>query len=61
MERGCCIKQFDADYLFTNRLEVDFDKTAQAPLFEKFLEEVTCGDQLRKRTLETSYEKSSLN
>ena len=52
MERGCCIKQFDENYLFTNRLEVDFDRNAQAPLFEKFLEEVTCGKQLRKRTLE---------
>lgn len=52
VEKGCYSKQFDEGDLFTNRLEVDFDKTAQAPLFEKFLEEVTCGNQLRKRTLE---------
>lgn len=52
VEKGSCSKHFNGDYLFTNRLEVDFDKTAKAPLFEKFLEEVTCGNQLRKRTLE---------
>lgn len=52
VEKGSCCKQFDKNCYFTNRLEVDFDKTAKAPLFEKFLTEVSCGKECRKRTLE---------
>lgn len=52
VEKGSCCKQFDKNCYFTNRLEVDFDKTAKAPLFEKFLTEVSCGNECRKRTLE---------
>lgn len=52
VEKGSFCKQFDKSCYFTNRLEVDFDKTAKAPLFEKFLEEVSCGNQYRKQTLE---------
>ncbi len=49
---GSFRKQFDKSCYFTNRLEVDFDKTAKAPLFEKFLDEVSCGNRCRKQTLE---------
>ncbi len=52
VEQGSFRKQFDKRCYFTNRLEVDFDKSARAPVFEKFLEEVSCGNQRRKRTLE---------
>lgn len=50
--RGSFRKQFDKSCYFTNRLEVDFDREAKAPLFEKFLDEASCGNQCRKRTLE---------
>ena len=52
VEQGSFRKKFDKSCYFTNRLEVDFDKNAKAPLFEKFLTEVSCGNQCRKRTLE---------
>lgn len=52
VEKGSFCKQFDKSCYFTNRLEIDFDKTAKASLFEQFLTEVSCGDQCRKQTLE---------
>lgn len=52
VEKGSFYKKFDKSCYFTNRLEVDFDKEAKAPLFKKFLEEVSGGNQDRKKTLE---------
>lgn len=52
VEQGSFHKRFEKSCYFTNRLEVDFDKSARAPVFERFLEEVSCGNQRRKQTLE---------
>ncbi len=52
MQDGSFHRGYCKEYYFTNRLEVNYNKRAKAPLFEQFLKDVSCNNLRRRRTLE---------